>query len=46
VLLPSIRRLALSDLDKDTLRELVDHGEDLLVERKRALPNPHWTGFS
>jgi Putative DNA-binding domain len=40
VLLPSIRRLALADLDEDTLRELVYHGEDLLVERKRALPNP------
>jgi Putative DNA-binding domain len=40
MLLPSIRRLALADLDEDTLRELVEHGEDLLVERKRALPQP------
>jgi hypothetical protein len=39
MLLASIRRLALGDLDEDTLRELVEHGEDLLVERKRALPN-------
>lgn len=38
MLLPSIRRLALADLDEDTLRELVEHGEDLLVERKRTLP--------
>jgi Putative DNA-binding domain len=40
VLLPSIRRLALADLDEETLRELVDHGEDLLVERKQDLPAP------
>ncbi len=38
--LPSIRRLALADLDADRLRELVEHGEDLLVERKRQLPDP------
>jgi hypothetical protein len=40
MLLPSIRRLALADLDEDTLRELVEHGEDLLVERKREPPKP------
>ena len=37
--LPSIRRLALADLDANRLRELVQHGEDLLVERKRELPD-------
>jgi hypothetical protein len=39
--LPSIRRLALADLDaEETLTRLVKHGEDLLVERKRELPTP------
>lgn len=33
-----IRRLSLADLDDDSLRRLVDHGEDLFVERKRELP--------
>lgn len=37
---PSIRRLSLADLDRDTLDELIRHGEDLLVERKRDLPRP------
>jgi hypothetical protein len=36
--LPSLRRLALSDLDEAMLRRLVDHGEDLFVERKRQPP--------
>lgn len=40
MLLPSIRRLALSDVNEDVLRELVEHGEDVLVERKRQLPDP------
>ena len=38
--LPSIRRLALRDLDGPTLQALVDHGEDLLVERKRQPSEP------
>jgi len=33
-----LRRLTLADLDDDTLLELVRHGEDLLVERKREPP--------
>ncbi len=33
-----LRRLTLSDLDDDTLLELANHGEDLLVERKREPP--------
>lgn len=38
MLLPSVRRLALSDLDDSALRELIDHGESLLVDRKREPP--------
>src|SRR5947208_507639 len=38
--LSSIRRLSLADLDQHTLEELVRHGEDLLVERKRDIPSP------
>lgn len=38
--LVGLRRLTLSDLDEATLRGLVCHGEDLLVERKRAPPAP------
>jgi hypothetical protein len=37
---PSLRRLALADLAGDLLRDLVAHGEDLLVERKRQPPSP------
>lgn len=37
---PSIRRLSLAALDDAALKELVRHGEDLVVERKRALPRP------
>lgn len=37
---PSIRRLSLAGLDQPALEELVRHGEDLLVERKQALPKP------
>jgi hypothetical protein len=40
MVLPSLRRLALADVDEEMLRRLVDHGEDLLVERKRQLPAP------
>lgn len=40
MLLPSIRRLALADVDEDVLRGLIEHGEDLLVERKRQPPAP------
>lgn len=35
-----IRRLSLADLDQETLEDLVRHGEDLLVERKRQPPDP------
>ena len=34
----SIRRLALADVKGDRLRALIEHGEDLLVERKREPP--------
>lgn len=34
--LPSLRRLALAE---ETIRRLINHGEDLLVERKRELPD-------
>jgi hypothetical protein len=37
--LAGIRRLSLADLDQPTLEDLVRHGEDLLVERKRAVPD-------
>lgn len=37
---PSLRRLALSDLDADTLERLILHGEDLFVERKLQPPAP------
>lgn len=40
----SIRRLALADLDGQTLRELAAHGEDNLVERKRQPPAPPGLG--
>jgi hypothetical protein len=35
---PSVRRLSLSDLNADSLRALIEHGEDVLVERKRKPP--------
>ena len=38
MLLPNIRRLALADVTPDTLRQLVDHGESLYVERKVQPP--------
>lgn len=38
--LPSIRRLALRDVTPEVLQELIDHGEDLVVERKRQPPAP------
>jgi hypothetical protein len=34
----SIRRLSVADLDDNLLRRLVEHGEDLFVERKREPP--------
>jgi hypothetical protein len=34
----SLRRLALADIDQQILEQLVAHGEDLLVECKRQLP--------
>jgi hypothetical protein len=34
-----IRRLSLADLDEPLLRRLIDHGEDLFVERKREPPS-------
>lgn len=37
---PGLRRLSLAELDDAALRTLIDHGEDLFVERKRALPTP------
>lgn len=37
---PSLRRLALADLDPDTLERLILHGEDLFVERKLKPPEP------
>jgi hypothetical protein len=37
---PSIHRLSLAALDQPALEELVQHGEDLLVERKQDLPKP------
>lgn len=40
MLAASIRRLSLADLDAGSLEHLVQHGEDLLVERKRQLPKP------
>lgn len=36
--LESFRRLALADLDDESLDRLVRHGEDLIVERKQDLP--------
>lgn len=41
-----IRRLTLSGLDENALRQLIDHGEDLFVERKRQLPKPPRFGAS
>lgn len=38
--LPSIRRLALADIDEDSLRHLARHGESLYVERKVRPPKP------
>jgi predicted HTH transcriptional regulator len=38
--LSDIRRLSLADLDQASLDGLVRHGEDLLVERKQAIPKP------
>lgn len=35
---PSIRRLALADIDEGTLRQLTEHGESLYVERKVQPP--------
>lgn len=37
---PSIRRLALADVDDDALRQLARHGESHLVERKVTPPEP------
>ena len=34
MLLPSVRRIALSDVDENVLRQMVDHGESLYVRRK------------
>ena len=34
----SIRRVALADVDETVLRDLIDHGEDLYVERKQQPP--------
>lgn len=34
----SLRRLALADATEETIRRLIDHGDDLLVERKQDLP--------
>ena len=36
---PSLRRLALADATEETIRRLINYGEDLLVERKRELPD-------
>src|SRR5260221_8264615 len=36
--LPSLRRLALSELDESALRRLIEYGEDIFVERKREPP--------
>ena len=36
--LEGLRRLALADLDEETLRGLIEQGEHLLVERKQAPP--------
>src|SRR6266540_2591234 len=41
---PSIRRLALADLDETSLRRLIDHGENFFVERKRQLPKESGLG--
>ena len=38
--LPSIRRLAVRDITPNVLQALIDHGEDLVVERKRQPPSP------
>jgi hypothetical protein len=35
----SLRRLALADVDQDVLQRLIAHGEDLLVESERELPD-------
>jgi hypothetical protein len=40
LLLPSIRRLSLSEVDEETLRALAAHGESLHVERKLEIPQP------
>jgi hypothetical protein len=37
---PSLRRLALADLDPETLERLILHGEDLFVDRKLQPPAP------
>ncbi|GIK83202.1 MAG: hypothetical protein BroJett024_43070 [Alphaproteobacteria bacterium] len=37
---PSLRRLSLAGIDEATLRQLVDHGESLYVDRKLELPEP------
>lgn len=44
MLLPSVRRLALADVDEDVLRDLVEHGESIHVERKRQPPEPPGLG--
>lgn len=41
-----VRRLSLSGLDEDALRQLIEHGEDLFVERKRELPEAPKFGAS
>jgi hypothetical protein len=37
--MPSLRRLTLADTTDETVRRLIDHGEDLFVERKQELPS-------
>jgi hypothetical protein len=39
MVLDGIRRLGLGDLDEPALERLTDHGEDLFVERKQAIPS-------
>lgn len=44
--LPNVRRLSLAALDALGLEELIRHGEDILVERKRKPPEPPKFGAS
>ena len=41
-----IRRLTLSGLNQEGLQQLIDHGEDLFVERKRQPPDSPKFGAS